>query len=415
MRIAARMTIAAAAACLALGGGAAGAQLVPPVVGQLLDRVERVGEPALERAGLSPGALLQSREIRLRGLVRASPDRLEMTELGPAVRGEILAVDPDPAVLTAARAAGFTILSEEAIAGLDIRSVVLAPPRGLSLRRALGQLQRLAPGTEFAVNHLHLQSGAALPALGAAAALAQAGGPAGVTVGIVDGGVASHPALAGPIRQHGFAQGAPRPSAHGSAVASLVAGRGTVRGAAPGTALAVADVYGSDPAGGSALAVARGLGWLVEQRARVVAMSLVGPPNALVRRAVGAAQARGVLIVAAVGNDGPAAPPAFPASYDNVVAVTGVDGRGRVLIEAGRAARLDYAAPGADMAAAGPAGGLVPVRGTSYAVPLVAGRLAVHAGGRGAPLAALDAEAVRGRAYGRGLVCAQCRTPIPEK
>ena len=77
-------------------------------------------------------------------------------------------------------------------------------------------------------------------------------------------------------------------------------------------------------------------------------------------------------IVAAVGNDGPAAPPAYPASYASVIAVTGVDGHDRALIEAGRALHLDYAAPGADMKAASAKGRAVAVRGTSFAVPFVA-------------------------------------------
>ncbi len=116
-------------------------------------------------------------------------------------------------------------------------------------------------------------------------------------------------------------------------------------------------------------------------------------------------------IVAAVGNDGRAAPPAYPASYEGVIAVTGVDARNRPLIEAGRALHLDYAAPGADMSAAGPNGRLVPVRGTSYAVPFVAGRLAVHLG-RPDPIAILDSEAnPRGRGLGRGVICGNCRTP----
>src|SRR3546814_18774702 len=55
----------------------------------------------------------------------------------------------------------------------------------------------------------------------------------------------------------GFAKGAPHPSDHGSAVVSLLeyAGAANIR---------VADVYGTDKAGGNALAIARGLGWLVE-------------------------------------------------------------------------------------------------------------------------------------------------------
>ena len=244
-----------------------------------------------------------------------------------------------------------------------------------------------------------------------AAALAQGPAAGSPAVGMIDGGVASHPALRGGIQQRGFAAGAPRPSAHATAIASLIAGQGAVRGAAPGASLVVADVYGGDPAGGNALALARALGWMALQRVPVVAISLVGPSNLLVARAIAQAQARGVRIVAAVGNDGPAAPPAFPASYPGVIAVTGVDGRDRVLAEAGRASHLDYAAPGADMAAASANGGLSPVRGTSFAVPFVAGRLALHA--RAAqPIAALDAEASeRGRnGVGRGVICGDCRT-----
>jgi hypothetical protein len=146
----------------------------------------------------------------------------------------------------------------------------------------------------------------------------------------------------------------------------------------------------------------------------VVGVSLVGPANPLVARIVEKVLARGTRIVAAVGNDGAAAPPAFPASYKGVIAVTGVDGDDRALIEAGRALHLDYAAPGADMAAAAVSGGLEEVRGTSYAVPLVAGRLA-----KTGSVTALDGAAedlgARGpdKRFGRGLVCGDCRTPVP--
>ena len=191
-----------------------------------------------------------------------------------------------------------------------------------------------------------------------------------------------------------------------------------MRGAAPRAHLLVADVYGRDPAGGNAVALARALGWMAERRVPVVAISLVGPSNPLVAKAVSQARARGVHIVAAVGNDGPSAPPAYPASYPGVIAVTAVDGRDRALPEAGRALHLDYAAPGADMAAAGLGRKVLRVRGTSYAVPLVAGRMALAAARGAPPVGALDAEArdlgARGpdRVFGRGLVCGRCRTPV---
>ena len=401
--------------------GAAGAQLLPrlptpptppPVVGGTLDRVGRAADQRLGDVRATAGALANARVERLEALVRANRATLEMTAAGPAVRGEVIALDPDPATLAAVAAAGFTRIAQERIEGLEISEVQLRVPPGWSVDRALSRLRRIAPGGAFAANHLHGQSGIAGAALAGAALLVQGRAPGPASVGIIDGGVAVHPALRGSVQQRGFAAGAPRPNAHATAIASLIAGEGPIRGAAPGAALVVADVYGSDPAGGNALALARALGWMTVQRVPVVAISLVGPANALVERAIGQAQARGVHVVAAVGNDGPAAPPAYPASYPGVIAVTGVDGRDRVLAEAGRASHLDYAAPAADMAAAGANGRIAAVRGTSFAVPFVAGRLVAYV--RAArPIAALDAEATeRGRrGVGRGVICGDCRTP----
>jgi subtilisin family serine protease len=115
--------------------------------------------------------------------------------------------------------------------------------------------------------------------------------------------------------------------------------------------------------------------------------------------------------VAAVGNDGPAAPPLYPASQPGVVAVTGVDATNRALAEAGKPLHLDYSAPGADMAAALPGKGYANVRGTSYAAPLVSARLALTGSTQ-----RLDAEAIKkgfGR-IGRGIVCGDCRV-APKK
>ncbi|WP_447410733.1 S8 family serine peptidase, partial [Clostridium perfringens] len=77
----------------------------------------------------------------------------------------------------------------------------------------------------------------------------------------------------------------------------------------PGARIASADVYGDDPAGGNATAIARAIGWLVQQKVSVATISLVGPANPVLGRVIAAAQARGLIVVAAVGNAGPAAPP----------------------------------------------------------------------------------------------------------
>jgi subtilisin family serine protease len=169
------------------------------------------------------------------------------------------------------------------------------------------------------------------------------------------------------------------------------------------------------------MAIARALGWMANEGVPVVSISLVGPSNPLLKRAVAAARSKGIIVVAAVGNDGRAAPPAYPASYSGVVAVTGVDGKGRVMIEAGKALHLDYAAPGADLTALAADGKRVKLRGTSFAAPLAAARIAAHrkAGLSGrALISAVDGEAVDlGRKgaddrYGRGVLCQGCRQGI---
>jgi subtilisin family serine protease len=161
------------------------------------------------------------------------------------------------------------------------------------------------------------------------------------------------------------------PSLHGTSVASLLAA------SAPGATLFAADVYCGVATGGASDAVASALNWMARERIAVINVSLVGPRNALLERTVRSLVARGFLIVAAVGNDGPAARPLYPAAYDGVIGVTGVDARHRVLVEAGRGTHVDFAAPGADMnAATQPPDRFSPVRGTSFAAPIVAALLA---------------------------------------
>jgi len=110
----------------------------------------------------------------------------------------------------------------------------------------------------------------------------------------------------------------------------------------------------------------------------VINVSLVGPPNVLLEAVVLRVIARGSVIVAAVGNDGPAAPPLYPAAYRDVIGVTAVDAHRHVLVEAERGPQVKFAAPGADMAAACLAGKFSAVRGTSFAAPIVAGLLSLQ-------------------------------------
>lgn len=402
---------------LLLAGPGAQAQLLP-APGEALERVGGLVPGALDqmegtldqaRLDRLPPAqltekLLAARAARVSNLLGRHGDSVELDDRRePARRGVILLTGAKPATVEALRAAGYGV-EVNAVEGLDLSVVRLTVPQGRSLARALKQVRSFAPEAEASADNLYFPSGPAV--MIGAAALAGRGSPEARAAGLIDGGVARHSSLTGPVEQQGFARGAPRASAHGTAVASLISGTGLVKGAAPGAPLMVADVYGNDPAGGGAFAIARALGWMAARGVKVVTVSLVGPDNPLLAGAIRLARDKGVTVVAAVGNDGPAAPAAYPASYPGVVAVTGIDGRGRLLPEAGRARHVDFAAPGADMAAAQMDGGKTRVRGTSFAAPLVAGRLFATGS-----LRALRAEAksVKGAKFGQGIVCANCR------
>ena len=375
------------------GGGLQGLPLNAPLnAGQTLSGATN---------DLDPRRLESLRVVRVRDLIRTHRREIEADPNGAAIlRGEVVAFSPTDTALERARAAGFNVLRERVLDGLDARVVVLQVPAGVATRRALEQLRGLDPEGAYDFNHLYMdggvvgQGGAASAASGAgdaagaardgASAQASAGGDSGavradtaVRVGLVDGGVDTAHAVFRDIviHQHGCA--APVPAAHGTAVASLMIGRSPqFHGAAPGSELYAADVYCGLATGGAVDAVVDALAWLVRERVPVINVSLVGPPNAMLENVVRMVIARGHVVVAAVGNDGPAAPPLYPASYPDVVGVTAVDARQRALLEACRGKQVKFSAPGADMSAANPSQTYAVVRGTSFAAPIVAGLLA---------------------------------------
>ncbi|KQW52299.1 hypothetical protein ASD88_00375 [Pelomonas sp. Root662] len=356
-------------------------------------------------------------------MLRRHPDLIEADPRGePIRRRELVLVSPSDAALAAAAALGLVTLREESWPELGLRHVVLRVPPGLDTAEALERLRAAQPDVQADFNHLYARSGGV--ASDASGTVRQTGP---VRVGLVDGGVdRRHTALR---RAGGGSFGCsdkPAPSEHGTAVASLLVGRDRgFAGALDRAELFAADVYCDQPDGGSAEAVVRALAWMARERVAVVNVSLVGPPNRLLAQGVAALVKRGHLLVAAVGNDGPAAPPLFPAAYAGVVGVTGVNASRRVLPEAAQGQQVLLTAPGADLAVARTGGGYGIARGTSFAAPLVAGLLAAELRqpdpvAAAAVLERLAASAVdlgapgRDPVFGRGLVAEDLRV-VPEQ
>jgi len=423
---AALCTTLPAHAQLRLPGG--GLSRLPSLPGELL-RQTPLTTPDLQRTVLVPLQELRARTVR--ELLRDHADVIEADPAGePVRRQELLLVSPTAATVDAALAQGFRLLREGILEGLDLRSVVLQPPPGVSTRDALARLRALDPALEVDFNHIYTRSGTVGDGTGGTAP-ANNGATAPRSVGLIDSGVdRRHPALQqAAVTPWGCTDPGDKAGAspHGTAVASLLVGRGPAfAGVVPGAQLFAADVYCGQPAGGSAESVAQALAWMARQRVPVVNVSLVGPGNRLLERSVQALLAKGHLVVAAVGNDGPAAPPLYPAAYPGVVGVTGVNPARRVLPEAAQGPQVGFAAPGAELAVALAGGRAYGVaRGTSFAAPLVAGLLADELrapdpGAAAQALRRLAASAVdlgapgRDPVYGNGLVGEHARV-APER
>jgi hypothetical protein len=408
------------------------AQLRLPVAPLPALPIQKLTQTVGQTATTSLDQLSDARHLLVASLIRTNPHTIAVDPRGnPIVRGELLAYAPSTQALAAAQAKGFTITREQTTTDLDIYLVVLQMPPSMNIVKALHALREADPDGIYDFNHIYtgvgLLAGASVRLLSDTPAPQSSGTSRSEQplprVGLIDSGVdGSHPVFRDAQIHPWGCGGRALPSAHGTAVASLLVGQSTrFHGVLDKAELYAADVYCNAPTGGAVDALAAAFSWLAEQRVAVINVSLVGPDNAALAQIVRALTSRGYLLVAAVGNDGPAAPPLYPASYPHVVGVTAVDGHRRVLIEAARGSQVMFAARGADMSAADIGGKYSPIRGTSFAAPIVAALLAqsVTAPEVGSSNAAIDSLAQsavdlgpKGRdlTYGYGLVGADYST-----
>jgi subtilisin family serine protease len=319
----------------------------------------------------------------MRARRRANPALFDRGRRGEQIlRARVLAIDPTTEALAQARANGFRLGRLVQLGDTGLIMVVLRAPPGMTTQEALDRLQALDPQGVYDFDHVYDPSLGQAGARVAPVARTALGNGAGVKIGMIDAGVAlDHPALAGAhIQTRSFAEdGRVAPSAHGAAIASLLVGNDDdFQGAAPGAELYAADVFGDSAEGGSAVAIANALAWLSGQGVRVVNISLTGPPNRALDAVCRAMIGRGLILVAAAGNDGPTHPVSFPAATPGVIAVTAVDTQNRVYLSANRGPQIAFSAYGVEVEAAVDDGAYEMVSGTSFAAPQVAAALALR-------------------------------------
>lgn len=211
---------------------------------------------------------------------------------------------------------------------------------------------------------------------------------AGVLVGVLDTGVdARHPELAGVIAEEIEVTGpAPRGAMtdfdpHGTAIAGIIAAHGVVKGIAPHARILSVRTFRPGVGGGRAISttalVCMGIDQAIARGATILNFSFAGARDPLMHRLAGAAVARNVLLVAAAGNNGPDAQPAYPASYPEVIAVTATDQYDKLYAKANHGHYIAVAAPGVDVLTLGAARSHQLQSGTSFAAAHVSGILAL--------------------------------------
>ena len=212
----------------------------------------------------------------------------------------------------------------------------------------------------------------------------------GVIVAVVDSRVElNHPDLAGQfVASEDFVIGRPGAAErHGTGVAGIIAaksGNGIgISGIAPGARLmALRACWQTGPDSPTAptycdsLSLAKALHYAIEHKAKVINLSLSGPPDRLLGQLIDIASSHDISVVAAYDPDLPRG--GFPASETGVIAV------GNESLPS--APPGVYLAPGEDIPTTQPGGKWFLVNGSSYAAAHVSGLIAlVRERGNAAP------------------------------
>ncbi|MBY8871468.1 type VII secretion-associated serine protease mycosin [Micromonospora sp. PLK6-60] len=206
---------------------------------------------------------------------------------------------------------------------------------------------------------------------------------AGVTVAVPDTGVDPHPDL---IRNllpgtdlipGGHGDGREDRDSHGTSMAGLIAahGRGSTRGAlgiAPEAK--IIPIYGIPTARqGNSATLASAIRWAAAHRASIISVSGATGATPELEEAVGEAISANIVIIAGAGNRPDDSRVGYPAAYDGVIAVAGVDQKGQHADVSVTGSEIDIAAPAVDIVSTSIDGKYSKGTGTSSATAIVAG------------------------------------------
>lgn len=216
----------------------------------------------------------------------------------------------------------------------------------------------------------------------------------GVTVAVVGTGVdATHPDLRGRmVKGADFTDGSSDAASRdqgkegqtlGTHMAGIIAGTGGnfrgdgIFGLAPEAKIMPLRVYRNETA--DVTATARAIRYAADKGAQVIDVTIAFTrQNDTLKAAVAAAQKKGAVIVAGVGDTGDTGNvPTYPAAYPDVIGVTATDDKGAVWQNAHSGKAVDLAAPGVEILTTAPNGDYWTGQGTAYAAAWVSASAAL--------------------------------------
>lgn len=298
----------------------------------------------------------------------------------PYREGELVIMSDDAGLVARAEALGFGVIEARELVSIGSVVARLRRPEGVGSTEALEMLRTREPASPSGYNYIYRAAGDAPEApYEEQRSPAPGNATSEIRVGIIDG-FSSSAIGEWPVER---LVDTPALKGHGEAVTAILLRDLANTYRLKPDQLVLLDVMRQHGGTGAADVAALVLAFdrLVTKRIDFANLSLAGPDHPALRRTIQMSLKAGMVIVAAVGNEGPAAPPAFPAAYDGVVGVAAVDDAGRPYLYSGRGAHVDIAALGVEVSPAGPGGELM---GTSYAAPHVTAMLAGNAA-TGAP------------------------------
>ena len=316
-------------------------------------------------------------------VVSSSYELVNRSQVVATVKSKAVAVELERQALEW----GYTLKKQEKLDGLNLYLLTFDCPPGVDPKDASLELERLQPRSSVGELHKYSLSSSRFSLASSPAPKTFAnemlqwpemGCESLVKIGIIDGGLSQEfmNQTSAKIHKISFVDQAPSDIAvmHGTSIGAILTDPARLKNVELYSAAVVSQAEnGNDYS--SPTAILKALNWMILNDVKVVNISLSGPPNKVLETALNVAAEKGLIIVAAVGNQGRKSAPQFPAAYESVLAATAVDVEGAIYDKAVRGNHVDFSAPGVDIYI-NSAGQDRYISGTSIAAPFITAAIA---------------------------------------